>query len=275
MNAIKLGVARGRIELRQVFTVPSEVLGYFLPTVFFMAVLAFLRFVPVAGAGFSYGTLILTGLIGSSLCFSGLSSMTQTLAAEREDGTLVRARALPNGVPAYLIGKVLMAAGFAVASVAVLLVYALLLFDGVALPGLGSWLKLVAVILLGLLATLLLGAVLGSLFPNPRVSAVVSVPLLALLAVSGILYPITVLPGWVQWIAQVFPMYWLGLGVRSTLLPDSALVTEIGQSWRGGETFAVLGAWALLGLVLAPIVLRRMTRRGKGARIGKAKQRIG
>jgi ABC-2 type transport system permease protein len=79
----------------------------------------------------------------------------------------------------------------------------------------------------------------------------------------------------VQWIAQVFPMYWLGLGMRSSLLSDSALVGEIGHSWRYWQTFVVLGAWALLGLILAPIVLRRMTRRGTGAQIGKAMRQVG
>jgi ABC-2 type transport system permease protein len=79
----------------------------------------------------------------------------------------------------------------------------------------------------------------------------------------------------VQWIAQVFPMYWLGLGMRSSLLPDSGLVLEIGHSWREWQTFGVLGAWALLGLILAPIVLRRMTRRGTGAPIRKATQHVG
>lgn len=106
-------------------------------------------------------------------------------------------------------------------------------------------------------------------------TGVASMPIMALMGVSGILYPITVLPDWGQWVAQAFPMYWLGLGMRSALLPDSALVVEIGHSWRVWQTFTALGVWALLGLVLAPIVLRRMTRRGTGARIGKAMQRSG
>jgi ABC-2 type transport system permease protein len=165
----------------------------------------------------------------------------------------------------------LVASGFALANVAIMLVYALLLFHDLALPGVGGWLTFVLVTVLGLLATLPIGAVLGSLFPNARVSAVIAIPILVLTGISGILVPITVLPEWVQWIAQVFPMYWLGLGMRSALLPDSAMIAEIGHSWRDWETFAVLGAWAILGLVLAPVVLRRMTRRGTG----KAIQRVG
>jgi len=50
MNGIKLGLVRGRIELRHMFTTPSELLQLFLPMVVFMAVIAFLRYVPVGGS---------------------------------------------------------------------------------------------------------------------------------------------------------------------------------------------------------------------------------
>ena len=266
MNAIRLGLARWRIELRHMVTIPSELVQFFLPTVVFLAVLAFLRFVPADG-GVSYGAVVVSGIVGSNLCFAGVMLMTQTLAADREDGTLLRARVLPNGMAAYLVGKTMLIAVFTLSTVVVMAVYALLLFHDVVLPGPGGWLKFVAVAVLGLLASMPIGAVLGALFPNSRLSAAITAPLLALLGISGIWFPVTVLPGWVQWIAQVFPMYWLGLGMRSVLLPDSALVAEIGQSWRGWETFAVLGAWAVLGLVLAPVVLRRMARRTSGSTV--------
>jgi ABC-2 type transport system permease protein len=94
----------------------------------------------------------------------------------------------------------------------------------------------------------------------------VSLPLLGLVAISGIFYPITVLPGWLQGIAQVFPVYWLGLGMRSALLPPDAASVEIAGSWRSPETAAVRGAWALAGLIIAPLILKRMARRESGSR---------
>jgi energy-coupling factor transporter ATP-binding protein EcfA2 len=51
------------------------------------------------------------------------------------------------------------------------------------------------------------------------------------------------------------------------------------RSGRGRETRRPLGAWAVVGLVVAPIVLRRMARRESGssvaARRQKAMQRVG
>lgn len=42
------------------------------------------------------------------------------------------------------------------------------------------------------------------------------------------------------------------------------MVAEIGGSWRVVPTLAVLGAWAVVGLALAPGLLRRMARRESG-----------
>jgi ABC-2 type transport system permease protein len=74
-------------------------------------------------------------------------------------------------------------------------------------------------------------------------------------------------------VAQAFPIYWLGLGIRSGLLPDAAAAVEISGSWRHLETAGALGAWALVGLVVAPAVLRRMARRESGASVEARRQR--
>jgi ABC-2 type transport system permease protein len=92
-------------------------------------------------------------------------------------------------------------------------------------------------------------------------------------AVSGVFYPITSLPGWMQTVAQAFPIYWLGLGTRSAFLPDALAAVEIGGSWRHLETLGVLSAWAVLGLALAPAVLRRMARRESGSVVARRRER--
>jgi len=57
-----------------------------------------------------------------------------------------------------------------------------------------------------------------------------------------------------------------GRFMRSPLQPASWVGAEIGDSWRHMETVGVPGAWALLGLIVAPIVLGRMARAGSPAR---------
>src|SRR5680860_1212757 len=98
-----------------------------------------------------------------------------------------------------------------------------------------------------------IGILIGSLVPNAqKVGTWGMLPVMVLAGISGIFYPIQQLWGWVQIIAQLFPMYWLGLGMRSAFLPDAAAVIEIGGSWRPWQTVAVLSAWAIAGAVVAP-----------------------
>ena len=94
-----------------------------------------------------------------------------------------------------------------------------------------------------------------------------------LTTISGIFYPITHLPVFLQWAGQVFPLYWLGLGMRSALLPNALAAVEVGHSWRHLATFGVLSAWAIAGLVLAPVVLRRMARRESGSNVAARREK--
>ncbi len=103
--------------------------------------------------------------------------------------------------------------------------------------------------------------IIGALVPGvQKVGMWGMLPIMVLAGISGIFYPMQQLWGWVQVIAQVFPMYWMGLGMRSAFLPDAAAAAEIGGSWRTLETVLVLGTWAVVGAVVTPIVLRRMSR---------------
>jgi ABC-2 type transport system permease protein len=157
---------------------------------------------------------------------------------------------------------------------AIFLVFGLTLLDGLGAVGVGSWLALLAVFVVGLLATLPWGAMLGSLVKSSGAGFGLSfLPSSVLIGISGIFYPISGLPDWLHPIAQIFPVYWLGLGMRSALLPESAAVAEIGESWRHLETFGMLGLWAVVGLALAPRVLRRMAQRESGSAVEERRQR--
>ena len=111
------------------------------------------------------------------------------------------------------------------------------------------------VLVLGLLAAMPIGMVIGALVPSTqKVGTWGTLPVMVLAGISGIFYPVQQLWGWVQVVAQVFPMYWLGLGMRSAFLPDEAAALEIGGSWRTGWT-----------------VLRRMARRQSGSQVEAAR----
>jgi ABC-2 type transport system permease protein len=275
--AVRAGFTRGLIELRQSFTGAALIGQLFWPVVTLVAIY-FLRDRGVGASGFTLGSFVLPGVLGMFIAL-GMLLVIQYLSAEREDGTLLRAKATPNGIRGYLIGKLVTVSGTILAYLAILLIPGLLIVHGLAITSIHAWLTLAWVLILGLVATQPLGAILGALISSPRGAGYISLPVLGLIAISGIFYPITALPHWLQWIAQAFPIYWLGLGMRSALLPTGAVGVEIGASWRHVETAAALGAWAVAGLILAPIVLSRMARRESGSRVAerreKALQRVG
>ncbi|MER6949495.1 ABC transporter permease [Nonomuraea sp. NPDC000554] len=277
-GAIRSGWSRGLIELRQSFTNGGDLWGHVFWPVLMLAAMFFLRERAFGATGFLLGTLALPSVLGMNAAL-GMVSLSQQLTAEREDGTLLRAKATPNGMRAYLVGKIVSVSGSLLADLAIFLIPGMVIIDGLAAGSLGSWLTLAWVLALGMVATLPIGAILGSVFGSARGQGLIQLPILGMIAISGIFYPITSMPEWLQGIAQVFPVYWLGLGMRSALLPDTAVSVEIGESWRHLETIGVLGAWAVLGLVLAPIVLRRMARGESGssvaARRERALQRVG
>jgi ABC-2 type transport system permease protein len=228
--AVRAGLSRGWIELKQTLTTQSDLIGLAFRIGVVLAVVIWTRHTHLPGTDFSLGTATLVSVLGLNFVAYGVVTMGDLIVVEREDGTLLRAKATPNGMLGYLIGKVVSTSGA--------------------------------------------GAVLGSLFPSQRAAGPWWLLLLGgLTAISGIFYPITHLPVFLQWIGQAFPLYWLGLGMRSALLPNALAAVEIGHSWRHLATFGVLAAWSVAGLVLAPVVLRRMARRESGSTVAVRREK--
>lgn len=271
--AVRLGLRRGWIEFRQSLTNVGDIVYWLLLAAVLLTVLFFQRDSTVEGTDLSLATVVMPSLLGGLLAFQTVGGAAYSLAADREDGTLLRAKTIPQGVLGYLSGRVLGLSVGTLPLLVLILVPSLLLVDGLASLHVSSWLTLLWVFVLGLLATMPLGIIVGSLVKGPReANTWVTFPTMALAGISGILYPIQSLPVWVQNIAQVFPVYWLGLGTRSVFLPDSAAAVEITGSWRQLETAGALTAWAFIGLLLAPIVLSRAARRESGSKMQDRKQ---
>lgn len=280
LHAARLGLRRGWTEFRQILTSAQDT-GF---TVFFavivVVVLAFQRNSTVPGTSISLAMATLPSVLGMHIAMAGFMGPAGVLTIEREDGTLLRAKAVPHGMTGYLVGKILSQSLVAVVSTLIILIPGLFLVPDLAGTGTVGWLTLLWVAALGLLASMPFGAIVGSLAQNPQgLFGFAMLPMIALITISGIFYPITALPGWVQAIAQAFPVYWLGLGMRSAFLPDAAAAAEIAGSWRTVQTVAVLTVWSGVGLLWAPGVLRRMARRESGAAVEArrqaAMQRIG
>jgi ABC-2 type transport system permease protein len=272
-RAVRSGFTRGRIETLQHFTDPGDLIGIGVFTGLGFAILLAMRHVPAPGMNFSLGTMMVPSLIGMNIAYFGLATVAVLLVMDREDGTLLRAKIIPNGMVGYLVAKIVDASSSVLLGLVVPVAYGLIFFRGLSVGDAGSWLTLAWVLILGLLATLPVGIVIGSLLPSSKSANLLTPVAGGLVAISGVFYPITHLPGWLQPIGQVFPFYWVALGARSALLPHAMAALEIGHSWRHPQTAVVLAVWAAAGLAFAPWVLRRMARRQSGSRVSAARDR--
>ncbi|MBT3164284.1 ABC transporter permease [Streptomyces sp. Vc74B-19] len=265
-RVLAVGVRRGLLEMRQMLRTPREAFGL-LSTPLLFVVLSTLLDGDIPGSDVPMAELLVAGGVTTMVVQAGLLSLTQTLAVEREDGTLLRMRAVPHGIPVYLVAKTVVVAVTAVGGGALTLAAGVLVVGSSAPADARHWLILLSVPAVGLLALVPFGAVLGAVLPNAREAlGFLMIPMLALMVFSGIYFPVTALPGAVQDAVQAFPLKWTAQGVRAALLPDSALSAETSATWELSKVYAINGAWALMGFLVAPRVLRRMTRRATGTR---------
>lgn len=278
-HAIRVGFSRGWIETKNQLASWDEMSFNTVFALGFAAVLFFQRNSTVPGTDESLAATVLPSMLGMMAAWAGVLGIAGMLVVEREDGTLLRLKAAPQGMVGYLVGKIVMLSLTTVATLAIIVGAGLILVPELLSAGAAGWLMALGIVTLGFVATLPWGALIGSLVKNPQAAFGLSmVPLVGLAAISGIFYPITAMAGWVQGIAQAFPVYWLGHGMRAVLTPD-AEAAEIGGSWRVLEMLGVLGVWAVVGLLITLPILRRMARRESGSAMEErreaAMQRVG
>lgn len=272
-SALRLGLERGLIEFKILIKDPQTIIWSGIMTGIFLTVLWFQKDANIDGV--SLALLTLPSLLGVQIASSGFTDVASGISFDKEDGTLLRAKAVPGGISAYFISRVIMVFMMTIVYLVALLLPSLLIVPGILSNiTFGEGGLMLVLVVLGLLATAPFGAVIGSVVKSSSSGWGLSMlPLLLLGAISGIFYPITALAGWLQVIAQIFPVYWLGLGFRSIFSPESAAAIEIAGSWRTWETLAVLGAWAVVGFIIAPRVIKKMTRKVSGGEMEAARQR--
>ncbi|RNL62023.1 ABC transporter permease [Nocardioides marmoriginsengisoli] len=266
LQAARLGIRRGYIEMMHSLTNRADQIWIVVMNGVFVGVLVLQRNSDLADTGYSLAVATLPGLIGMNVVMGEWMGTAQMLAVEREDGTLLRAKSTPHGMLAYLVARVTLAVLNTALGLVIFLVAGLFLLPGLNDVPVSGWLMLLGVFLLGMLATMPWGAVVGASVKSAGAGfGLTFLPMIVLIAISGIFYPITGMPDWLHPVAQVFPVYWLGAGMREALLPDAAAAAELGGQFHTLTMFGVLGGYAVLGLLVAPRVLRAMARKESGS----------
>jgi ABC-2 type transport system permease protein len=130
-----------------------------------------------------------------------------SVASDRETGWLRLKKVSAAPVGATIAGKVLAALPYALTVLAALTAVTLAVAGPVL--GVGAWLRLVAVLLLGALPFACLGLAVGFQASPNTTTAVLNAVLFPMVIASGLWMPLDLLPGWVSTIARFLPTYHL------------------------------------------------------------------
>ncbi len=271
--ALRNGVRQASIEMRSVLR-GGGILGYLVMPAIMLGFVFFGRNDVLDGTDITFAEYVLPSFLAALLVIGGFTGPASDLMSEREDGSLVRMKSIPDGLRGYVFGKTLSMLLTNLGTLLVAFIPAAILVPQILPDSAAGWIRAGAFIVLGLTASIPIGIAVGSIV---RTSMDLVVPMLivyGLLFISGVFGSAAAMPIWLQGIAKIFPMYWLGLGLRSAFLPAEAAVIEIGGSWPVLEAAAVLSVWSIVGLVLAPILLRRMIRGVSGSSVSDARERV-
>jgi len=191
--------------------------------------------------------------------------LTETVAWERWEGTIEYTFMAPLSRLVHLGGMGLFAVLYGVLRTA-LLFAVVALFFGLHLDNanFGAALLLLAVASVSFAGLGMITAVLPLISPEKGASLGFIAQGL-LLVVSGVYYPVSVMPQWMQWLATISPATYALRGIRSAILDG----TGISGLWSDLWPLLVLGAVSIpLGLAVFRAGERYAKRHGKLKRSG-------
>ncbi|WP_029215269.1 ABC transporter permease [Kallotenue papyrolyticum] len=169
--------------------------------------------------------------------------VSDTITWERWEGTIEYTFMAPISRLTHLGGTTLFAILYGIVHTAVVLA-AISLFFEIDLSNANPWSAL-ALLVLGSFSFVgvgILAAVLPLLFPE-RGSQMTNVLNALILLVSGVYFPISVLPGWMQTISRFSPAYYVLDGTRQALL-HNATIAQIARPY--------LLPLLVIGIVMVP-----------------------
>ncbi|AVT31784.1 ABC transporter [Plantactinospora sp. BC1] len=257
-STLRIGLARGAVELKQFFRQRDAVVFTFAFPAFIALMLGLIFDEPAYGVPeVAISQVFVVGMIAYGIVSTAFISVGVGIALDREDGTLKRLRGTPASAVAYFLGKICLVAVSTAGGIALLLAVGVVLFDLRLPTDPGRWLTFGWLLALSVVACTLLGIAASSLARSAKSApAVLNLPAIALQFVSGIFVLNDALPDGMVRVASFFPVKWMGQGFRSVFLPDSMMVQEAAGSWEHGRTALVLGAWCVGGLLLCLLTFR-------------------
>ena len=191
-------------------------------------------------------TILLVGAVIWAYLGIIFEILTETVAWERWEGTIEYTFMAPLSRPVHLIGMGLFAIGYGVIRAA-LLFGVVAAFFGLHLHNANYPAALVVLMVasISFIGIGMMTAVLPLISPE-KGTQLGFVAQGLLLVVSGVYYPVSVLPGWMQALAKISPATYALRGMRSAILDGAGMSAVWGDIWPMiviGVVSVPLGIW--------------------------------
>jgi ABC-2 type transport system permease protein len=189
--------------------------------------------------------------------------VTETVAWERWEGTIEYTFMAPVSRPVHLISMGVYAVIYGLVRAAAVFV-AVVAFIGIHLPhaNYGAAVALLAIASISFIGVGIMTAVLPLVSPEQG-TQLGFVAQGLMLVVSGVYYPVAVLPAWMQWVAKISPATYALRGNREQILNGAGL------AWADVWPLLVIGAFSIpIGLSVFKVGERYAKKRGKLKRSG-------
>lgn len=199
----------------------------------------------------------LPGMLALGTILSGFQNLSAYVATERFDGTVKRLAGTPLPMASYFLGKTGLTLYLIGAQTVLLLLAVRFLFD-VPLPtDAGAWFLVGALMVLSTAAWATVAIAFTAVPKSAQSASTMAVlPVLLLSFTSGVYFPFSQLPEWLQSVVNFFPLRWTASAFRSVFLPAGFETVEPGGRYDLPMTFLVLVIWAVAGAVLARLAFK-------------------
>ena len=183
------------------------------------------------------------GLIGVVLTMTMVMMTALAVTRERERGTMENLLATPVRPVEVMVGKIVPYVIVGYIQVSIILLVAKWLF---AVPMLGS----IALLSLALIVFIAANLAVGFTFSTLAKSQMQAMQMaffffLPSLLLSGFMFPFRGMPGWAQWLGEVFPLTHFLRIVRGILLKGNGMADILPNLWPIGAFLLVMAAVAL------------------------------
>ena len=205
----------------------------------------------IEGQGQGFKAWLIPGIAAMAIMQTGLFTVVFTLVRFKSQGVLRRLKATPIGAAHFLAGQLTTKAIVVVLQTYVLVIVgAIVLGVSVGNGRIGAWFDLTILALLGGALFIAMGLAVSGWAKNEETAApvanIISMPMMFL---SGVFFPLSVMPDWLTRWSQYLPLTYLADGMRAITV-EGASITTLGSELLG------LGIWIIVVFVIATKMFR-------------------